>query len=72
MEVTLVDTGENTLIGGRPGRARDYLDNTFCFTYGDGVADVDINALVAHHRARGKASHTHGGATTGPLWGDRA
>jgi glucose-1-phosphate cytidylyltransferase len=33
---------------------REYLDNTFCFTYGDGVADVDINALVAHHRDQGK------------------
>ena len=53
-KVTLVDTGENTLTGGRLGRVRDYLDNTFCFTYGDGVADVDINALVAHHRAQGK------------------
>ena len=53
-KVTLVDTGENTLTGGRLGRVREYLDNTFCFTYGDGVADVDINALVAHHRAQGK------------------
>jgi glucose-1-phosphate cytidylyltransferase len=53
-KVTLVDTGENTLTGGRLGRVSEYLDNTFCFTYGDGVADVDINALVAHHRAQGK------------------
>ena len=53
-KVTLVDTGENTLTGGRLGRVREYLDSTFCFTYGDGVADVDINALVAHHRAQGK------------------
>jgi len=42
-KVTLVDTGENTLTGGRLGRVRDYLDNTFCFTYGDGVADVGTN-----------------------------
>lgn len=53
-KVTLVDTGENTLTGGRLGRVREYLDSTFCFTYGDGVADVDINVLVAHHRAQGK------------------
>ena len=53
-KVTLVDTGENTLAGGRLGQVRDYLDITFCFTYGDGVADVNVNALVAHHRAQGK------------------
>jgi len=53
-KVTLVDTGEHTLTGGRLGRVREYLGSTFCFTYGDGVADVDINALVAHHRAQGK------------------
>ena len=45
-KVTLVDTGEATLTGGRLARVRDYLNDTFCFTYGDGVADVDIQALV--------------------------
>lgn len=49
-KVTLVDTGEATLTGGRLARLRDYLDDTFCFTYGDGVANVDIQALVQHHR----------------------
>jgi glucose-1-phosphate cytidylyltransferase len=52
-KVTLVDTGESTLTGGRLARVRDYLDETFCFTYGDGVADVDINALIAHHHQHG-------------------
>ena len=48
-KVTLVDTGETTLTGGRLARVREYLDDTFCFTYGDGVADVNIRALVEHH-----------------------
>lgn len=52
--VTLVDTGENTLTGGRLKRVRDYLDNeAFCFTYGDGVSDVDITGLVAFHKKSG-------------------
>lgn len=55
--VTLVDTGENTLTGGRLRRVRQHLgDQPFCFTYGDGVADVDIGALVDFHRAHGKAA----------------
>lgn len=55
--VTLVDTGENTLTGGRLRRVRQHLgDEPFCFTYGDGVADVDIGALVNFHRAHGKAA----------------
>jgi glucose-1-phosphate cytidylyltransferase len=53
-KVTLVDTGESTLTGGRLARVRDYLDDTFCFTYGDGVADVDVSALVDHHRRQGR------------------
>lgn len=53
--VTLVDTGENSMTGGRLRRVREYIgDETFCFTYGDGVSDVDITALVAFHRAQGK------------------
>ncbi len=53
--VTLVDTGANSGTGGRLKRVARYLagDEAFCFTYGDGVADVDITALVAHHRASG-------------------
>lgn len=54
--VTLVDTGETTMTGGRLKRVADYLDDTFCLTYGDGVADVDITALVGHHKAHGRAA----------------
>ncbi len=51
--VTLVDTGETTMTGGRLKRVREYLgEETFCLTYGDGVADVDIRALIAFHRRR--------------------
>ncbi len=52
--VTLVDTGESTQTGGRLGRVRPYLRETFAMTYGDGVSDVDISALVAFHRAEGR------------------
>jgi len=52
--VTLVDTGEDTQTGGRLRRVRDFLgDETFCFTYGDGVADIDLSAEIAFHRAHG-------------------
>lgn len=50
-EITLVDTGELTMTGGRLRRVREYLNNeTFCFTYGDGVSDVNIKALIEHHK----------------------
>lgn len=49
--VTLVDTGEKTMTGGRLKRVREYIgDETFCFTYGDGVSDVNITDLIAFHR----------------------
>ncbi len=49
--VTLVDTGDETMTGGRLRRVREYLgQDDFCFTYGDGVGNVDISALVAFHR----------------------
>ena len=51
--VTLVDTGEATMTGGRLKRVSDYIDDTFFMTYGDGVADIDIKALEAHHRNSG-------------------
>ena len=48
--VTLVDTGENTMTGGRLKRVKNYLNNEpFCFTYGDGVADIDIKELIKFH-----------------------
>jgi len=53
--VTLVDTGEGSMTGGRLRRVRDYIgDETFCFTYGDVVSDIDIQALIDHHRAIGR------------------
>jgi glucose-1-phosphate cytidylyltransferase len=53
--VTVVDTGEKTMTGGRVRRVRQHLgDSTFCLTYGDGVGDVDIRALIACHREAGK------------------
>jgi glucose-1-phosphate cytidylyltransferase len=53
--VTLIDTGLNTLTGGRLKRVRDYIgDETFCFTYGDGVTDLNIAASIEFHRTHGK------------------
>ncbi|OHX12805.1 glucose-1-phosphate cytidylyltransferase [Chromobacterium sphagni] len=54
--VTLVDTGADTMTGGRLKRVAEYLrdEEAFCFTYGDGVADVDISALIDFHRGHGK------------------
>jgi glucose-1-phosphate cytidylyltransferase len=53
--VTLVDTGNSTLTGGRLKRVAKYLgDETFCFTYGDGVTDLDITQAIALHRAHGR------------------
>jgi glucose-1-phosphate cytidylyltransferase len=51
--VTLVDTGDDTLTGGRLKRVADHVkdDPAFCFTYGDGVSDVDIGALIDFHRS---------------------
>ena len=53
--VTLIDTGELTLTGGRLRRVREYLEESedFCFTYGDGVGDVDIRALINFHAEHG-------------------
>ena len=54
-KVTLIDTGENTFTGGRLKRVSQYLnDEDFCFTYGDGVANIDITKLIAFHKAHGK------------------
>jgi glucose-1-phosphate cytidylyltransferase len=54
--VTLVDTGEDTLTGGRLKRVRDYVkdEEAFCFTYGDGVSDVDIGASIRFHQKHGR------------------
>lgn len=53
-KVTLVDTGEETMTGGRLKRVLPYIgDETFCFTYGDGVSDINISSLIANHKLHG-------------------
>jgi glucose-1-phosphate cytidylyltransferase len=54
--ISLVDTGDETMTGGRLKRAMQYLgdDETFCLTYGDGVADVDVAATIDFHRSHGR------------------
>lgn len=54
--VTLVDTGDNSMTGGRLKRVSKYLqdDEAFCLTYGDGLADIDISSLIAFHTSHGK------------------
>jgi len=55
-KVTLVDTGDNTLTGGRLKRIKQYVENeeAFCFTYGDGLADINITEEIAFHKQHGK------------------
>ncbi len=56
-KVTLIDTGENTLTGGRLKRVRPYLGaDDFCFTYGDGVGSIDISKLISVHKQHGKSA----------------
>ena len=54
--VTLVDTGDNSMTGGRLKRVLPYIkdEEAFCFTYGDGVADININSLIEFHKSHGK------------------
>jgi glucose-1-phosphate cytidylyltransferase len=54
--ITLIDTGEGTLTGGRLKRVADYVDgeNEFCMTYGDGLSDIDISATITFHREHGR------------------
>ncbi|MHB8253076.1 MAG: glucose-1-phosphate cytidylyltransferase [Acidiferrobacter sp.] len=53
--ITLVNTGESTMTGGRLKRVSSYIgDGTFCLTYGDGVSDIDMLALIAHHKSEGR------------------
>ena len=51
-DVQLVDTGEDTMTGGRLKRIKDHIDDTFCATYGDGVSDIDINRLISYHKEK--------------------
>ena len=50
--IQLVDTGEDTMTGGRLKRIKDHIDDTFCATYGDGVSDIDINRLISYHKEK--------------------
>ena len=52
--ITIVDTGDDSMTGGRIKRIAPYIDDTFCLTYGDGVADIDVTALIAFHKNHGK------------------
>ena len=54
--VTLIDTGDESMTGGRLKRVRDYVkdEEVFCFTYGDGVSDINISAQIAFHKQHGK------------------
>ena len=54
-KITLVDTGVNTMTGGRLLRIKDYIeDDTFCMTYGDGLGDINIKNLIEHHNSKNK------------------
>jgi glucose-1-phosphate cytidylyltransferase len=54
-KITLIETGEDTQTGGRLKKVRDYIGNeTFCFTYGDGVSDINIQKLIEFHQSHGK------------------
>ena len=70
-KVTLVDTGLNSMTGGRIKRMRDFIGNeSFLLTYGDGVANIDLDALVKYHKSHGKmvtVSAVHPGARFGEL-----
>jgi glucose-1-phosphate cytidylyltransferase len=65
--VTLIDTGENTMTGGRLLRVREHVkdEDVFCFTYGDGVADLDIAQAIQFHRAHGKLATVTGAQPAG-------
>ena len=51
-DIQLVDTGLDTLTGGRLKRIQDHIDDTFCVTYGDGLSDIDISSLISFHKEK--------------------
>ena len=53
-DIQLVDTGLDTLTGGRLKRIQDHIDDTFCVTYGDGLSDIDISRLISFHKEKKK------------------
>jgi len=65
-KVTVVDTGDDTMTGGRLKRVREYLDDQdFCMTYGDGVSNVNITESISFHRAHGKLATLTGSQPPG-------
>ena len=72
--VTLIDTGEDTMIGGRIKRILPYIgdDDAFCLTYGDGVADIDITESIAFHRREGRLATVTGDPAARPLRRDQS
>ena len=72
-KVDLIDTGVDTLTGGRIKRLAPYLGNeTFMLTWGDGVSDVNLSKLLEFHRSHGKLAHLDGRSAHGPFWPSRA
>ena len=69
--VTLVETGEEAMTGGRLKRVKEHIGNEqFCFTYGDGVSDVNISELIAFHNEQKTLGNTHGDSAAWSLWLD--
>lgn len=70
-KVTVVDTGLNTLTGGRIKRIVPYIGKeTFMMTYGDGVCDIDINKLIEFHKKHGKKSYDDSSTAGKQIWND--
>jgi glucose-1-phosphate cytidylyltransferase len=69
-QITLVDTGEASMTGGRLKRVQSYIgDETFCLTYGDGVSDVNITELIDFHRTQKTLATLTAVQPPGSLWG---
>ena len=68
--VTLVDTGENSMTGGRLKKVKPYLqdDSEFCFTYGDGLADLNIGETINYHKSHGKLATSTATFPPGSIW----
>ena len=71
--ITLVDTGENVMTGGRILAVKDYLKNeeVFCLTYGDGVADIDIKKSIQFHKEHKKKGNNYCSYTSSKVWRTR-
>lgn len=67
--VTIVDTGRNTMTGGRIGKLRNLLGEDFCMTYGDGVSDVDVTRAIKIHKNKGNAVATITAVRPSPRFG---